>query len=502
MRLGIVLGALGILAMALSLATPVNAKSSPDNGSRIENSPTQGIPKKTAALFGIDDGGVLYGSETTLNLGANLGVKWVRQSVAWDNIEPVKGTYDWTWADKAIKPLIEKGFTPFIFVGENPSWAASHHCGPVDSEDLDAFASLMGALAARYPGVGIWALYNEPDFEGTPSGHNGGCFGTRTAGGLNNNGKRDVDEYMVMLAKAWKAVHTANPSAKVSTGALAFDNFNTATAPAGYPGGGVGGGTNYHFLSELFTSMAANQKNLPPGDKFTDFVAFNYYDLYGTYYWQNKFAGQGIQAKANAIRQLMSTKGIKGVKLFVGETGEDSLSSNIGPAGQVQCLQMTMVRGAAAKLKGIIWWTFRDFPDTDAPPRNKWKYGVVDQNNQPKVSYTAFKTLATELNNYKYKGTYSNTAGFAGIEAYRFLNAGKYKYVVWSSTIANQSKKSNCSWDRVKRPVTFTATKIRTVNPKGKQKVIVDNSKKDLDKTVGKIAIKVGGQAMVVQINP
>ncbi len=501
-RLTVLMGALGALAL-LSLATPVSAKTSPDNGTRVEALPATQIPTKAAAIFGIDDGGVLFGSQTTRDLGAALGVKWVRQSVAWDNIEPVKGTYDWTSADGAINPLIQAGLTPFIFVGENPSWAANTHCGPIDTSNAElvqSFSNLMGALAARYPGVGIWALYNEPDYEGTPQSHHGGCFGSRTAGGVNNNGKRDVDEYAVLLATAWKAVHTANPQAKVSTGALAYDNFSQGTAPQGYPGGGVGGGTNYKFLADLFGTMAANPR--PAGDKFVDFVSFNYYDLYGTYYWETKYAGMGIQAKANAIKQLMSQKGIKGVKLFVGETGEDSYSSLIGPVGQVQCLQMTMVRGAAAKLKGIIWWTFRDFPDSADPPRNTWKYGVVDQNNQPKLSYKAFQSLATELNGYKFKGVFSNTPGFSGIESYRFLGAGNFKYVVWSASIANKNKKSNCSWDRNKRTVTFTGTQIRTVNHKGKAKNILDNSKKDLDKTPGRIAVKVGGPPLIVQVTP
>jgi hypothetical protein len=129
---------------------------------------------------------------------------------------------------------------------------------------------------------------------------------------------------------------------------------------------------------------------------------------------------------------------------------------------------------------------------------------VVDQNNVPKLSYTAFKSLLTELNGHKAKGTVSNLQGFTDIEAYRFVKGGKYKYVVWSSSLKNPpaTGETRCNWARNKRVVTLSANKLRTVNFKGKEKLILDNSPKDLNKTAGKIALKVGGQPLVVQVNP
>jgi hypothetical protein len=161
-----------------------------------------------------------------------------------------------------------------------------------------------------------------------------------------------------------------------------------------------------------------------------------------------------------------------------------------------------MVRGAAAKLKGMIWWTFKDFEDTAPPPRNTWKYGIVDQNLVRKVSHAALKTLVTELNNYKYKGTHSGQADFHDVEAYRFFGKGSTKYVVVSSSIASQAKSSNCAWDRNNRVAKFNATTLRTVTMAGKAKTVRDNSKKDSDPAVGRIGIKVGSNPLIVQIDP
>lgn len=499
LRLFILTLVLGALLVPLTVAAPVRAETRAPADTAAQTFAPFAAPKKVASIFGLDDGGVLHSSDMTLDLAAETGVKWVRIAVEWDSVEAVRGTYDFTQLDKVLNPMIAKGFTPMAFLADNPSWAANTHCGPIDTRDaslMTSFKNLMGTLAARYPVVKVWALYNEVDFDGTPESHNGGCFGSRTPGGVNNNGKRDVDEYATLLAAAWKAVHAANPKALVATGALAFDNFNEATAPSGYPGAGIGGSFNYDFLTDLTNTMKNNPR--PAGEKFMDMLLFNYYDLYGTWYWKNVASGEGVQAKASVLRQRLAQANLKGVKLFVSETGSESYSNGVD--GQARCLTLNLVRGAAAKLKGVIWWTFKDFDDTSAQPT--WKYGIVDQNYQRKLAHSALKTLVTELNNYKYNGTLSGQTDFQDIEAYRFASGGKFKYLVLSSSIASQAKRSNCVWDRNTRLVKFDANSLRVVTYIGKAKTVRDNSKKDLDPAVGRIAIKAGANPQIVQINP
>ena len=67
--------------------------------------------------------------------------------------------------------------------------------------------------------------------------------------------------------------------------------------------------------------------------------------------------------------------------LFVTETGEDSLT--LGLPQQARCLDITFVRGASAKLKGIVWWTFKDHLNYPPPPEQPWSYGIVDVNFNP-----------------------------------------------------------------------------------------------------------------------
>lgn len=456
-------------------------------------------PTGAAALFGVDDQGILSGNPDALNLAVATGVNWTRIAVSWSAIEGTQGTYNFSSADSALNHLTDAGLSPIVYLTDNPAWAATTRCGPVDTTNparVTALGNVMGALAARYTKIKIWALYSEIDSTGTTGD---GCFGTFGGGGINHNGVPDYKEYGIELAAAWKAVHTANPDASLAVGALAYDNFDPKACPPNYPANCYGGGFNYTFPRNLFRYMSKHP--LANDDKYMDQLLFNYYDLYGRY-WELVGAGYGVQAKADALRTLMRAKGVSVVDLLVTETGEDSSPNWVGLQGQAHCLEITLVRGAAAGLKGIVWWTFEDFPDSAPPPRNTWKYGIADENLQPKPSYQTLQTLASELNGLDFKNAVSDKPGMAQVEGYRFAGGGVTKYVVWSNSIRSTSYKSGCAWARNSRPVTLKASSLRVVNYQGQVNMVLDNSKRDQDPQTGSITIRVGNAPKIVQIIP
>ena len=125
---------------------------------------------------------------------------------------------------------------------------------------------------------------------------------------------------------------------------------------------------------------------------------------------------------------------------------------------------------------------------------------------QSQLSYTALSRLTTELSGFKSKKNFTNTTGFAGVEAYQFKKGSTFKYVVWSATFTPPPPPAlyhpQCSWERTKKLATFMATSLRVVDYLGKTKTISDNSKKDKDPAVGKIAFKVKASPKIVQVNP
>lgn len=454
-------------------------------------------PSGVTKIFGMDGEGVVaWGLTDDL---ASTGVNWVRVDVSWAGMEPTPGVYDLRGATSRIQPLIDAGLSPVVYVWDTPKWAGKKRCGPVNTKDptlVQAFANAMGELAKNFPETRVWGLYNEIDRSKNLQ-DGAGCFGSHEKGGVNKNDVPDFQEYAIMLAAARKAVHAANPSAKLAIGALAYDNFDEESAPINYPGHGKGGAFNYQFLDDLLQYMNAHP--LPPGEKYMDMVLFNYYDIYGGHYWGKYFPGYGIQSKKNALTAKLGQYGFAKTRLFVTETGVNSY--DVGERLQAHCVGITYVRAAAAKLKGLIWWTFRDYPTLPPTATSTWKYGIFREDNSPKKSFTALQTLTTELNGFKLKKG-SPGGGFQSIEAYRFGQGSTIKFVVWSASVGGQPYTPQCAWPRNLKTATFDAKTIRVVKDTGKDRTIKDNGNKDQDKTKGKIAITVGGAPLIVQINP
>ena len=118
---------------------------------------------------------------------ADLGLTWVRiGEFAWKRMEPVEGTYDWGWLDRAIETLGAAGLRVVLGTptATPPAWVVAKHPGmlPVDAEGrvrgygsrrhycfshagyLAECRKIVTALAKRYgpnPHVAAWQTDNE-----------------------------------------------------------------------------------------------------------------------------------------------------------------------------------------------------------------------------------------------------------------------------------------------------------------------------------------------------
>jgi hypothetical protein len=448
----------------------------------------------SAEYFSMDDGGVVANHPNVLAMARATGAPVLRLALYWKNLEPVNTTpenYNWAYADAYFQNALNGGMTPLVFITENPAWAANTPCGPVDTTNPDmlaAFAEFMGAVAARYPQIKIWILYNEADNSSVPM-QTGGCFGDDVTGDVNNNRVPDYAEYAIMAGAARDAVHQANPNALLSL-AVAFDDFDSVTCPPGYPGNCPPlSHFNFHFLPDLFGYMSAHPR--ANGQPYADLLTYTYYDIYGPY-WEVQSSGKGmhgIQAKAAAIRQRMSDAGVM-FPLFVSETGNDSRLN--GADGQSRCVAITMVRGMAVNLRTVVWWTFMDNPDRG------WYYGLVDTDTNPKPAYRAYQNLFDELNGWTYKKKRANAAL---VEGYLFTRDGTKKWVLWSA-VTQPDYISPCAYERKMQRANFKAKRLRVVDLYGNAKFIRDNRRGDLNPQLGRITIRVTGAPIYVTLNP
>ena len=448
----------------------------------------------SADYFVMDEGGPVASNPNLINLAHATGASGLRMSLWWKSLEPANTTpdnYNWSYPDTYFKPALDAGMSPLVFITQNPWWAAHTPCGPIDTTDevlRTEFAEFMTAIAARYPQIKIWILYNESDGSSIPM-HTGGCFGDTLTGDINTNGVPDYAEYAEMAGIARDAVHQGNPDAQLAL-AVAFDDFDVRSCPANY-GCWPASHFDYNFLPKLFGYMAEHPR--ANGAPYADLLTFTYYDIYGPY-WESQSSGagmRGIQAKAAAIRQRMHDAGLD-FPLFVSETGEDSQIAWIGEEGQSRCLSVNLVRGVAADLRAVVWWTF-----VDNPSRN-WYYGLVDASAGPKPAYQAYQTLFGEMNGWTYVKPWTKKTR---AEGYMFTRDGKTKWVMWSD-LAQSDGKAPCAYPRSPVKVNFEVKRLRITDLYGTSQIIRDNRAGDLNPLKGRIRIEIDGAPKYITLNP
>jgi hypothetical protein len=126
-----------------------------------------------------------------------IGVKWGRQDFTWKRIEKRPGEFDWEPYDRLVKLCREHG----ILLFGNLAYAPDFH-DPRALKGVEAYCAFAQAAARRYGGtIDCWQVWNEP---------NGGFW------------RGSPEEYARLLAASGKAIHEANPKARVLGLNMAF----------------------------------------------------------------------------------------------------------------------------------------------------------------------------------------------------------------------------------------------------------------------------------------
>lgn len=133
------------------------------------------------------------------------GFGWLRVPVYWDRIEPRQGEFDWSAPDAALPVAAEHGYRLLILLIGAPDWVALSDAevhSPVG--DVNAFARFAGAVAGRYGAiVDAYQVWDEPNIE------------------VGWVVEPSASEYAALLASAYPALKSADPSATVVAAALA-----------------------------------------------------------------------------------------------------------------------------------------------------------------------------------------------------------------------------------------------------------------------------------------
>lgn len=215
--------------------------------------PGAGVPAPTVAATSGQGGnttpsyGFAYGIEVFMtgqniadvtNSVNTLGVQWVKQTISWRDIEPVRGQLDFTGLDEVVNNLTSANLKILFTVTSAPTWARTYilENGPPDNAaDYGAF---MAALAARYAGrVQAYEIWNEPNRRSEWS-----CTEDP------QNPRFCTTRYIDLLTAAYQSIKQADANALVISAGLAPTGYNDGTNAV----------DDRQFLTNLYTAGLAN----------------------------------------------------------------------------------------------------------------------------------------------------------------------------------------------------------------------------------------------------
>ena len=112
----------------------------------VDGLPDPALDKRPASIVGVNVALEQY-SDLEQAFGWLQPFPWLRQSFAWDQIEPVAGQYDWQTSDRIVQAATAHGHGLIAVLGQSPEWARTAGAGaaapPMAAADFARFASLI-----------------------------------------------------------------------------------------------------------------------------------------------------------------------------------------------------------------------------------------------------------------------------------------------------------------------------------------------------------------------
>ena len=141
------------------------------------------------------------------SVSADLGMRWVKQQLRWDQLEPEQGNIDWRLLDFVMPSAQKYDIRMLLSIVAAPDWARepdadlSKHGPPADPQ---TFADFVAAILVRFPGrIHAIEVWNEQNLDREWT----------SAHGLN------ADKYVALLRAAYETVKALEPGIIVISGA-------------------------------------------------------------------------------------------------------------------------------------------------------------------------------------------------------------------------------------------------------------------------------------------
>jgi hypothetical protein len=296
------------------------------------------------------------------------GIKWGRQDFTWRRIEKAKGQYDWAGYDALVEECHQHGLLIFGNLTYNPQFYDMK-----TAEGVEAYAAFARAAVQRYASkVDYWQIWNEPNL-----GYLGG----------------DVEHYAKLLAAGGKAIHEANPKAKVLAMNVAFCDVLWAS------------NVMQRVPYDAFDIVCFHPYRNPnaPEDRFDWWVLDQYVKRFNPKLTTNyALVRMSFLEQTDELIQAMKHFGAP-KPLWVTEI---CFNTHIHPYGvpelrQADLLVRFYVQAIASrKIEKVFWWTLKDGGGQQFDAAEM--VGLMRADLTPKYAYQAYAVMTRMLESKKW----------------------------------------------------------------------------------------------------
>ncbi len=328
--------------------------------------------------------------DKVLQTARDAGFNWVRQQVAWQDLQSANLLFNWGELDNVIDAVTRNKEKVILSIAKSPKWASPKTNGGMPSNPLD-FGNLMYMMARHFKGkVQAYELWNEENL----FGESGQAI--------------NVAQYIELLKYGYSGVKYADPNAVVLFGALtptevnnpnlAIDDVKYLQQAYAYQGGVM---KNYF---DVMASHPGSNNNSPdqlwPDNPGTGHCPPKYADQEGTC-WRNKasFYFRRIEQQYAA----MNASGEGNKQMWLTEFGWSTYNTApgyeygqlISPELQAQYLVRAFEKGKNDyPWMGVMCVWNLNFSTLGLPPEDeKVPWSVLNPDFTPRPAYTALQNM-------------------------------------------------------------------------------------------------------------
>ena len=304
------------------------------------------LEAREGSPFGVCVGLTECKDEELARLVKETGIKWVRQQVRWDVIEPRQGEFHWEDFDKAIANECKHGLSVYGLL----HWKSWSDPTTGDDEAIKNWTNFVSLAVTRYKGkIRYWEVWNEEDYTGFWSPPN-------------------AANYVKLLKATYITAKAIDPECKIILGGLM----------------GWGGESPYFpFIDDVYKNG---------GKDYFDILAFHPYTLSNSPAKNNL-----LEWKIKDVLSRMESHGDPDKPVWITELGwaSNKLTNPnskwpVTPDKQADYLTEAFeISLSYPQVKKVFWYCFRD--EGTSPVDIQHNFGLIKHDLTAKPAYNAYK---------------------------------------------------------------------------------------------------------------